>query len=236
MWSICKKELKSYFYSPIAYTFMAIYLFITGLFFWINNLLSASADFVSVLESLTLTFIFTVPVLTMRLFSEERKSKTDQMLLTAPIRLSGVVLGKYFAALILYAITIVTTFIYPIILAVLGEPDMAVIFAGYLGFFLLGAVMIAVGLLISCLTTSQITAAVATFAAILFLYMADTFTASISTPWLATALEAVSVFSRYNDFTIGIIGLSPMIYFISMSGIFLFLTVRVIERRRWSAN
>ena len=113
---------------------------------------------------------------------------------------------------------------------------MAVIFAGYLGFFLLGAVMIAVGLLISCLTTSQITAAVSTFAAILFLYMADTFTASISTPWLATALKAVSVFSRYNDFTIGVIGLSPMIYFISMSGIFLFLTVRVIERRRWSAN
>ena len=236
MWSICKKELKTYFYSPIAYTFIAIYLFVTGLFFWLNNLVSASADFVVVLESLTLIFIFTVPVLTMRLFSEERKSKTDQLLLTAPVRLSAVVLGKYLAALILFAITLVMTFVYPIILASLGEPDMAVIFAGYLGFFFLGAAMIALGVLISTLTTSQVTAAVATFAAILFLYMADSFTSGISLAWVNTALSAVSIFSRYNDFTIGVIGLSPIVYFITVSGIFIFLTVRVIERRRWSAN
>ena len=236
MWAICKKEFKTYFCSPVAYAFIAMVLFIPGLFFWIYNLGRASADFLSVLEALNLIFIFTVPVLTMRLFSEERKTRTDQLLLTAPVRLPAVVLGKYFAALLLFAIAVAATWVYPLILRILGQPDMAVIAGGYIGFIFLGAAMIAVGVLISALTTSQITAAVSTFAAILVLYMADAFAAGIPVKWLSSLVQALSVFSRYNIFTIGVIGLSPVVYFLSVTALFLYLTVRVIRRRQIRGN
>ncbi|HOV69106.1 MAG TPA: ABC transporter permease subunit [Clostridia bacterium] len=234
MFYIWKKELKAYFYSPIGYVFIAIYMFVTGVFFYISNLQLASADFVQVLEALTLMFIVTVPVLTMRLLSEERRSKTDQLLLTAPIKLTAIVLGKYFAALTVFLITIFCTFIYPAIIGVLGELDMAVVIAGYVGFFLMGSVMIAIGVFLSSVTTSQLTAAIATLAAIFSIYILDSIIAGMSDSWFSSVLRSISVFSRFNDFTMGIIGLSPIIYFISMSLIFVFLTIRVIEKRRWS--
>jgi ABC-2 type transport system permease protein len=131
-------------------------------------------------------------------------------------------------------ITTICTFVYPIIIASLGEPDMAVVVAGYVGFFLLGSVMVAIGIFLSAITTSQITAAVSTLAALFFLNILASFAGDLPDVWYGWALRSISVFSRFDDFSMGIIGFSPVLYFLTIDALFVFLTVRVIEKRRWS--
>ena len=174
----------------------------------------------------------------MKLMSDERKSKTDQLLLTSPLSLWSIVLGKFFAACTVFLLTLVCTGVYVIILSAYGNVSGMEVFVNYLGFFLMGCCLISVGLFMSTLSENQVASAISTFGVILFLYLLDSIISSMSSvtmlSWLCTALKWVSLFARFTDFSSGILSLTGVIYMISFAGIFLLLTVYTIEKRRWS--
>ncbi|MCG8499446.1 MAG: ABC transporter permease subunit [Firmicutes bacterium] len=234
MLAIFKRELKSYFYSPIGYIFVGFFLLLSGYFFATGNLMSGIADMKMVFGNLSIVFLFLVPILTMRLISEEKKSKTDQLLLTSPVSLTGVVIGKYLAAVAVFLISLLITGVYPIILYIFSSPSLGEILAGYLGFFLMGSAFIAIGLFISSMTENQVISAVASFGVLLLLWLIDMIVPFIQNPFIARAIEWLSILRRFQDFTLGILSLSPIVYYVSFSVAFVFLTVRVLEKRRWS--
>lgn len=238
MLAVFKRELQSYFYSAIGYVFMGCFLVIAGIFFAFGNVLSASSSVGTLFSNITFIFILIVPILTMKLMSDERKSKTDQLLITSPLSLWSIVVGKFLAACAVFALSLVCTGVYVVILSAYGNVSAMEVFVNYLGFFLMGACLIAIGLLVSSLTENQVAAAISTFGVILFLYLLDSIIASMSSVtmlgWLCTALEWVSLFARFTDFSSGILSLTGVIYMISFAGIFLMLTVHTIEKRRWS--
>ncbi len=288
MLAIFKRELKAYFSSPIGYIFVGLFLLLSGVFFAITNLLGASPEFTGVLGTITFIFLFLVPILTMRLLTEEKRAHTDQMLVTSPLSVTDIVLGKFFSAVAVFLITLLITVLYPVMMsffALLGLEWWKIV-GGYIGFFLLGSSFIAVGLFFSSLTDNQIVAAMTTFAALLFIWIIDAVLQSIPSDWLyglvftaivAAALAALVWFStrnlwaaaavalvcaaaivvtallkqdlyaglivkvltwfsllkRYNDFSMGILSLSPVVYYLTFSAAFVFLTVRVLDRKRW---
>ena len=238
MLAVFKRELQSYFYSAIGYVFMGCFLIIAGIFFTFGNILNASSNVGTLFSNITFIFILIVPILTMKLMSDEKKSKTDQLLITSPLSLWSIVGGKFMAACGVFLGTLACTFIYVIILASYGTVSGMEVFVNYLGFFLMGCCLIAIGLFMSTLSENQVASAISTFGVILFLYLLDSIIASMSSVtmlgWLCTALEWVSLFARFNDFANGILSLTGVIYMISFAGIFLLLTVHTIEKRRWS--
>lgn len=234
MLAIYKKELKSYFYSPIGYLFISIFMLVSGIRFVSANIMGLSSDYTLTLDWMSFVFMLTVPLLTMRLLAEERRTKSDQLLLTSPLKLTSIITGKFLAALSVLIFTLLVSFVYPLVLDIFGAPDYAAIISSYVGFALMGTVFIAVGVFVSASTDNQVSAAVLTFAALFILYMLDTLISAISAPWLVTALSAISVFRQYVSFGLGILGLFPIIYFASATGLFLFLAVRAVEKRRWS--
>lgn len=173
MLAVFSKEFRSYFNSALGYVFMGVFLLISGIFFALSNLLPASAYYGSVLQSSTFVFLILVPVITMKTLSEERHQKTDQLLLTVPLSTPEIVLGKYFAAVAVFLLTIAVTLLYPVIMRVFGNIAVWEIVGNYIGFVLLGSSFIAVGLFISSLTDNQVAAAAGTFGALLFLWMTD---------------------------------------------------------------
>lgn len=234
MLAIWKKEIQAYYLSPIAYVFTGVFMAVAGLFFTLSNILYYNAQFIGTLSSLTFLFMLVVPILTMRLLSEERLNKTDQLLLTAPVSLTSVVVGKYLAAVTVFLVTLVISGVYPLVLMIFGNPAFGEIMTGYIGFFLLGSAIISVGLFMSALTESQVVAAVSTFGVLLFLQLVEGIVPSLDIPWLVSAFQWISLFSRYETFSMGLLSLVPSLYYISFVGIFLFLTIRVMDRRRWS--
>ncbi len=235
MRAVYRRELQGYFLSPIAYVFIGIFMLVSGIFFAMTNVLSQQADFNGMLGNLTFLFMLIVPVLTMKLLSEERKNKTDQLLLTAPVSLVSIVVGKYLAAVTVFLVTLVVSAIYPITLFLYGNPSLVEILNGYLGFFLLGSALIAVGLLMSGLSENQVTAAVSTFGVLLLLWLGgDVLSSLISVDWINSVLDWFSVYNRFQNFTAGLLSITQVIYYISFSAVFVFLTIRLLESRRWS--
>lgn len=173
MLAILKRELHSYFSTPAGYIFMGFFLLTAGIFFAMINLLQANPNYNAFLSTITFVFMLVVPVLTMRLLAEESRQKTDQLLLTAPLSVTQIVLGKYLAALTVFAVTLLVTCLYPIILSFFGFIAVPQIIGGYLGFFLLGACFTAIGLFISACTENQVIAAVVSFTVLLFSWLAE---------------------------------------------------------------
>ena len=215
---------------------LALIFCLSGYFFTGYNLIGGSSDLSGVYGSVfTLVVILVLPILTMRSFSDEKRQKTDQALLTAPISLVSITLGKFFAALLMFAIGMSITLVFSVIIAFQVSPDWMVIIGNYLGLMLLGGMIIAIGLLISCLTESQLIAALGAFAAAFVLTMMDSITSLFSSnAALKTAVDFLSVTQRYNNFTTGIINYDDIIFFLSFQALFLFLTVRVLDHKRWS--
>lgn len=235
MLAVYKRELQGYFFSPIAYIFIAIFTALAGVVFTGSNTMQYSANYNAMLYNLTFLFFIVVPVLTMRLLSEERKNKTDQLLLTAPVSLTSMVLGKYFAALTVFLITLVITLMYPIILAMFGNPSVSEIFTGYVGFFLLGAALIAFGVFVSALAENQVTSAIITFGVLFLLYISSAVLIDlIPVQWIKNVLSWFDVYSKFESFSTGLLSITQIVYYISFSAVFIFLTVRKIESRRWS--
>ena len=287
MLAIFKRELRAYFLTPIGYFYMGIFLLLTGIFFFFDNILPARSQYVGFLGSLLMIFLFAVPLLTMRLFSEEKRQKTDQLLLTSPVSIAGIVCGKFLAAMALYSATLLVTVSYAVVIAVYGDLQTWETLGSYIGFIFLGACYISLGLFISAITENQLTAAFTTFFILMLIWLIDpvrqvvpfdiesgvisslvllaillVFIFFSTRNWVITLAAAVlgglaiggfylfnpdiffgfvrnllgwfSLNSRYHPFSVGLLRLDALLYYASFSGLFLFLTVRLIEKRRWN--
>lgn len=171
MTAIFKKELKSYLTSMIGYVFIAFVLVVTGIYFAIYNLANGYPEMGVTLSSVTFIFLIVTPILTMRILAEERRQKTDQMLLTSPVSVFGIVMGKFLSLVVVFLIPIAVVCLYPVILGTLGTINYGVSYAAVFGFFLLGCATLSVGLFVSSLTESQVIAAVISFALLFLTYI-----------------------------------------------------------------
>ena len=255
MLAIYRKEMRSYFINPIGYIYLGVFLVFSALLCCYTTLIAGTYDTASYFTYLIFSFIILIPILTMRLFAEERKMRTEQLLLTAPVTITGMVLGKYFAALTLYASGVLLSCINFLPLYIIGAAERAgdpystlhigpvtsEIFGSLFALLLLGAALIAVGTLISALTENQLSAAVITIgviAAMVLLNVFNLLTDSNGQPIIASyairfVLDWISVVSRYNVFSQGVFDFAALLYYVSLAFVFLFLTVRVYEKRRW---
>ncbi|MDR1569712.1 MAG: ABC transporter permease [Oscillospiraceae bacterium] len=234
MLAIWKRELESYFKTTIGYVFMGFFLLVSGILFTFNNLFSGNGDIPGMLSSFSMVPIFLMPVLTMRLFSEERKNKSEQLLLTSPLSLASIVAGKFLAAFTVWLATLVGTLLFVVIVGAYGTLFWGEIVASYIGFLLMGACFIAVGELISASTENQVTAAVISIGVNFFLWVIDSVIYVVPGQFVSSVLEWFSIYARFDPFARAQLGFSGILYFLSFSMVFLFLTIRVIDKRRWS--
>ena len=234
MSAIFRRELGAFFTSGIAYVFLAVFYLLAGVFFYMYTLSSSTTDMSGMFSMLFAVIIFLIPILTMKSFSEEKKQKTEQGLLTAPVGLGGIVLGKYFATILMYIFGVSIVLIYALIISYFGSVDWGILFSNYLALILLGAAFIAIGMFISSLTENQVVAAVGGICSLLFLCLVDILTTYISIDFITDFLNSISFYNKYYEFTCGIFNLSSVLFYISTAVIFNFLTVRVFEKRRWS--
>jgi ABC-2 type transport system permease protein len=226
------RECAEYFKTLLGYVFIATFLFFAGILFFVGNILKMDADFNTTLNNCIYVFMLTSPLLTMRLLAEEKKTKRDQLLLTSSLSLASIVLGKFFSALCVFAIVCVLTFIYPVILTVLGESSIPLILNGYIGFFLIGAAFISVGVFVSALTESQLAAAAGTYGALLLFLTLDFLIPQVRLPPLVTLLEWFSLFRRFKPYQFGLLSVSSTIYYLVFVFVFLVFSVLAMERRR----
>ncbi len=233
MRAVFKREFRSYFSTPIGFIVLAVFYFFLGLFFSI--IYSYGSPNVSeVIVAMSTVIVFTMPVITMRLMSEDRRQKVDQALLTAPVSLTSIVMGKFFAALALFAIGFAPTVIFEIIVASYVSVNLMSFIYSLLGMLLLGSALIAIGMFISSLTESSVISAILTLVInILVLYMSS-FASMINVTWLANVVEKAAFITAFEGFGENIFSVSDVVYFVSISAAFLFLCVRSLDKRRWA--
>jgi ABC-2 type transport system permease protein len=252
IFTIFRKELNSYFNSPIAYLVMALFGILAGYFFYIYVAFFVERSMQSqmmgrsipmdvnemvirqLLSNLAVIGLFMIPMITMRLFAEEKRSGTIELLTTSPVRDIEVIIGKWLAALALYAAVLAISALSIASLFLYGKPDIAPILTGYLGLLLQGGSLLAIGTFISTLTRNQIIAAFATFAVSLLLWVLDAVSAVESAPW-AKVVAYLSVLSHAESFAKGVIDTRDVIYYVSLTFFALFLTARSLESLRWRA-
>ena len=231
--AIYRREVKSYFASPLAYVLTAVYLVLSGYFFTTILFNSRSAELSGTLGSMGMVALFLAPLLTMRALAEERRNGTDELLLTAPVSLWAIVGGKYLALVTVFLAMVVLTGTYPVVLASLGSPDWGPVASGYLGLLLLGGAFLAVGLFASSLTATPMLAAVVGFALLLGLWIVGWAADSLPGAW-GEALASLSLVRPYENFRQGIIDTRHLVFYITFITGFVFLTVRALDKRRWA--
>jgi len=287
MKAVFRHEFSSYFHNMTGYIFLAFLLFFAGIYSYIYNLQHGLANFEYVLQGMSFVFLIIIPVLTMKSIAEEKRQKTDQLLYSLPLNMTQVALGKYFAMLLLLLIAVAVISIYPLVLRLFGEVYLPTCYGAIIGFFFMGAALIAIGMFISSITDSQGIAAGLCFLVLLLNYFLSslanylpTTTASaligftvlvilvaliiwlmtrswyaaalvggvlevvvivlaiISPSWFATAfastLGQLSLFERYNDFVNGIFNIKSLVFYITVSVLFVFLSIQSLDKRRWS--
>ena len=236
MRAIYKREMRSYFTSPIGYIFIAVFMAMSGILFSLFTFFSGTSDTSSYFLVLLFVFVIVIPLLTMKLLSEERKLKTEQILLTSPVSLSGIVLAKFFAAFTMFGATfLLSELLHFLFLAPFAASlNVAKIIGNVIGILLIGGAFIAIGLFLSSLTESQIVAAISTIGVILFMVLLSALAGRIGSDVLRVSVKWLAIMSRFSPFTAGIFDLSAILYYISLAVVFLFLTIRVYEKRRWS--
>ncbi|MBU2549185.1 MAG: ABC transporter permease subunit [Proteobacteria bacterium] len=248
--AIYKRELRLYFTSPIAYVLVFIFLVLAGYFFYsgltfysmislqsMRNPYMARLNLVDMIitplfSNLSVVLLLMLPMLTMRLFAEEKKSGTYELLFSYPVRDVEVLLGKYFAAMTVFAVMLALTGFYHLLLAGLGLQVPRVVLSGYLGLLLLGGAFIALGIFISSLTENQIVAAVASFGVLLLFWIIGWSAASVG-PGPAAFFEYISLVKHLMSFTKGLIDTADLAYYLLFTFFFLFLTLRSLESNRW---
>ena len=238
MLAICKREFKAYFDSFIGWLFLAATIAMLDLYFVIYNLYSGYPYTSYVMQSVVMFFIITIPILTMRILAEERRNKTDQLILTAPVKISGVVLGKFFALAGIFTITVLVACLFPLIMSFFGTIPYAECYVAVLGFALYGYACIAVGIFVSSLTESQVIAAVVSFVALFLGYIMAGLCQMISESGniITTILKVYDFMTPYSELMQGTLNLRSVVYFLSLTAVFLFLTVQSIQKRRYSAS
>jgi len=249
-WTIAKKELKTFLYSPIAYILTAFFLLVTGFFFynivaWVNEQSMRMMQYGGMeqlnvnrmlyepfFNNMTIILMFLLPLLTMRLLADEKKMRTDELLFTAPVKMGSIILGKYLAALLIYAVILLLTATFSIFIFLYGNPEVASLLTGYLGLFLLGAVFIAIGLLASSLTENQVIAGVIAFSSILLIWVISWVGESAGPAWRGI-LTYLSFFSHFQNMVKGVIDTQDIVYHLSFIFLGLYLTYSIYEFRKW---
>jgi len=251
IWAIFKKEIKTYFTSPIAYVVITVFLVLIGFFFysliwWFNSQSLQMAQnqyyyqqlninqmvYSPLFQNMSIILLLMIPLLTMRLFSEEKKTNTDELLYTCPISINQIILGKYFASLFVLLAMLLLTGILSIFTFAYGNPELVPILNGYLGLFLQGAAFIAVGIFFSSLTENQIVAAILTFGTLLLFWILNWASYSAGGIWKGV-LNYLSFIQHFDDMTRGILDTTDLVYYLSFIFLGLFLTHSVIQSRRW---
>ncbi len=255
--AVFNKEMRSYFHSPIAYVVIGIFLLISGYFYYgllaqflefsMRSMIQAQYyrqappimnvnDYVvrPLFLNLSIIALFVMPAITMRLYSEEKKLGTIELLMTSPITIMQTILGKFLAALALFVVMIAPTLIYWGILEKYGAPEWGPIISGFVGLILFGATFVSFGLLLSAFTENQIIAAVSTFGLFLLLWVID-WLASYSEGLVSSILSYISLTRHFNDFAKGVIDSQHVVFYLSLVCLGLFLTYRTVESMRWRA-
>ena len=236
MKAIFKREFKSYFISPIGYIFLAVFYFFEGTAFadvYSQGSTETATVFFNFLTLLAI--IFLLPVLTMRLLSEDRRQKVDQALLTAPISVTSIVLGKFFAALAVYMIAFAPTLIFQMIIYLtVPTVNWLLYLNALLGTVLTGAALIAIGLTISALTESQAISCILTIAAYVSLFAITYIAGLTGVKFIVTATEYLAIFTIFQRFYDSVFHIADVAYLLSLTALFIFFSVRIVERRRWA--
>ena len=233
MIAILKRELKSFFITPIFYIFITMFLALSAFFFHISGIIQVQvADISRFFVNLPFILVFLVPILTMRSIAEEKKSKTDQLLFTAPVATWEIVTAKYLAAVFVLVITMLSTIIFPIILFIYGNPELVPIISQYVGFIFYGAALIAIGIYISSLTENQFIAAIVSFGVLFVLSFIDMLGVWSGNLAFARFIGFISLQNRFSEFPQSILNPASILYFILISVVFLFLTIQRLDRKR----
>lgn len=235
MKAIAKREFKAYFLSPIGYVCIGILMALYGFYFY-QVLLSNSTYYIAnVFSTMFIWSMMIIPIITMKSMSDDKRFKTDQALLTAPVGLMPLVLGKFLAAFAVYAIAICASSLIPcLVITFIGAPSWGIIIGNLLGSLFYGAAMIAIGIFISSLTQSQVIAAIGTFGVAMFLLVCDQIATMLKSGFISSVVSWVSFNNRYTPFTKGMFDIASLVYFLSVAGVFVFLTARKLESKRWS--
>lgn len=229
---ITRRELATFFLSPIAYTAGAVFLFVTGLFFYFTIAVDGQASLTQVFNVIAVMLLFLAPILTMRLLAEETQSGTLELLLTLPIRDAEVVVGKFLAALLFFLTMLTPTFLYILILNQFGQPYMPAIIVGYLGLILLAAMLLSIGLLVSAIAANQLIAATATIITAVVIWLIGSLDLP-HTDVTNAGLRYLTIQEHLSDFMAGLISITNVVYFVSITIAALFLATRALELRRW---
>ena len=232
MRAIWKRETQGYFYTPVGYVFLGVFLAVSSVLFYLAILSPRSADLPSFIARISYLWMLLSPVLTMRLLAEERQKKTDQLLLTSPVSLRGIVFGKYLAAVTVLAIATVLTLLYALIVAMYGKVYPAELAVNYLGFFLLGCAFASLDLFLSSCAATPVTAAVMAFGANFFLWILDLLEMAVQVEWIGNVLRFVSLYNRNEPFLMGQLSFASVFYDLAFIAIFLLLTIYRLDRRR----
>ncbi len=230
---VFKRDFLAYFRTPVGYVFMGVFLTLSGLIFYLYNLQNLSGDLLTFLSQLTLITMLLCPLLTMRLICEERQKRTDQMLLTSPVSLGAMVVGKYLAAAAVMMITILLTNVYTLIILICGKVYPGEWFVGYLGFLLQSFSFLALDLFVTCFAKNQMTGAAMAFGANFLLWMADLLAGQFG-GWMGEALNFLSLYDRYEPFRLGQLSYSGVLFFVSFIACCLVAATRVMDARRFS--
>jgi len=230
--TIFKKELRSYFTSPVAYIIMVVFLIITGWFFTSNLFVGGVITMRGVFDIIPFILLFFIPAISMRTFSEEKKSGTIELLLTKPLSDFDIVLGKFLSTLTLTVLTFLPTFVYVISLKILGPLDMGTVISAYIGLILMSGIYISIGLFASSLTENQVVAFIISFLIIFILFMLNKILMFVPTPLVST-LEYISSDYHFGSIARGVIDSKDIIYYISGITLLLLLTRTSLESRKW---
>lgn len=234
MKAIYKRELKSYFTSPIGFLFVGLFMYFCATNFIDGPILNQLADPFYTFRAANMLFVFLVPILTMRSFSEERAKKTDQLLLCSPVSIYEIVLGKYLGALSVFGIALVLSVVFPITLSIFAVVSVKEVIASYIGMILLWGTTVAIGIFISSVTENQVIALILSMGLFLLIYLIDALATSfINNAVILKIVSWISILERYDEIQTGILDVGSILYYLSLTFSFLFLTVRAIDRRRY---
>jgi ABC-2 type transport system permease protein len=231
-WALCRKELQLYFFAPTSYIAFAIYFLVCGFFFTLYFLQSLSLDVRPIIGNTSFIYLFIIPLLTMRLVSDELRQGTDELLLTSPASITEIIAGKYLAALIVQGTLVVGTLIYPLIMSAFGKLDMPILWLSFLSMFLLGAALMAVGLFASTTSANQMVAGVVAFSLMILLWMIEFMGGSSATSgkdWL----NQFSIIGRTANMQKGVFDLSDVLFYVSFILVFILLSIQLLDRKRW---
>lgn len=247
MIAIFKREMRSYFTTSTGYIFLAVAIALSAIVFGLSTLLLSSSDTGAYFSLMLFVLMVILPILTMKTFSEERRTKTEQLLITAPISTTQMVMGKYLSCFCMFLIALAFTCVNYIPLFVFQQregdagfsyvtslpPNVSLIIGNMIAIILVGMSFIAIGVFISSLTENQFASVVITITILLVIMLLGVFNGYIESNFIRTVLGWISIYDRYENFTYGIFDIGALIYYLSVSGVFLFLTVRVFEARKY---